>query len=135
MNALSNPIAGTQSLLDRSKSWLMTNPGLLELRRVLSAIVAKVSKGEIADDDDSRDTYDALTEHYVDSGGDLSDLPPFPEHPSSDGRESAPTPAGAAGLDYGNLYPEQVTTAPLSPEEKRSRLQALRSTLVRPGGF
>lgn len=49
-------------------------PELLDVKQALSAIVAKVSKGAIANDDDSRDTYDALTEHFVDGGGDLSDL-------------------------------------------------------------
>jgi hypothetical protein len=73
MNAQTNSIGSTQPLLERSKKWLMTNPGLLDVKKALSAIVAKVAKGDIADDDDSRDTYDALTEHYVDGGGDLSD--------------------------------------------------------------
>lgn len=76
MNAKASPIGGTQSLLVRSQKWLMSNPELLDVKQALSAIVAKVSKGAIANDDDSRDTYDALTEHFVDGGGDLSDLPP-----------------------------------------------------------
>lgn len=135
MNAKATPIGGNQSLLVRSQKWLMSNPELLDVKQALSAIVAKVSKGAIANDDDSRDTYDALTEHFVDGGGDLSDLPSFPEIPISDGLESKLATVGPAGLDYGNLYPDQVTVAPLSQEEKRSRLQELRSTLVRPGGF
>ncbi|QHF00652.1 hypothetical protein LCG56_28205 (plasmid) [Pseudomonas cannabina pv. alisalensis] len=135
MNAQTNSIGGTQPLLERSKKWLMSKPGLLDVKKALSAIVAKVAKGDIADDDDSRDTYDALTEHYVDGGGDLSALPSFPDISIGVGMGSAPTPVGTAGLDYGNLYPDQVMAAPLSQEEKRSRLQELRSTLARPRGF
>lgn len=135
MNAQPNPNGGTHSLLERSKKWLVSNPGLLDVKKALSAIVAKVSKGDIADGEDSRDTYDALTEHFVDGGGDLSELPTFPEVSINDDMGSAPTPTGPAGLDYGNLYPDQVAVAPLSQEEKRIRLQELRSSLVRPGGF
>lgn len=135
MNAQSKPVGGTQSLLERSKKWLKTTPGEVDVKRAITAIVAKVSKGEIADDDDSRDTYDALTEHFVDGGGDLSDLPSLPEIAIGEGSVSAMTSAGLAGLDYGNLYPDQVAVAPLTKDEKRIRLQELRSTLVRPGGF
>lgn len=135
MNAQPNLIGGTQSLFVRSKKWLVTNPGLLDVKKAVSAIVARVSKGDIADDDDSRDTYDALTEHFVDAGGDLSVLPSFPEVSISAGSACALTPVVPAGLDYGNLYPDQVTEAPLSQEEKRNRLQELRSSMTRPGGF
>ncbi|MCK1788645.1 hypothetical protein [Pseudomonas violetae] len=124
------------SLLQRSTAWLGKQPTLPAVRGALNAIVARAVRGELADDADCRDTCDALTEHYVDRGGDLSDLSMLPEPgiPQAFAGQTTGSIATAAP-DYGALYPDSPAAAPLSKEEKRTRLQALRAQITRPGGF
>lgn len=125
-----------QTLLERSEKWLEGAPTLPEIKRALSAIVARVASEELVDDVDTRDTCDALTEEYVNRGGDLSDLSTLPDLQTiSSASGERLTPVTPAGLDYGNLYPNDAPTTPLSSEEKRLRLETLRASITRPGGF
>lgn len=124
------------SLLQRSTAWLGKQPALPAVRGALNAIVARAASGELPDDADCRDTCDALTEYYVDRGGDLADLSTLPDPGIPQAFPGQTTGSiTTAGPDYGALYPDVPTAAPLSKEEKRTRLQALRAQITRPGGF
>lgn len=128
------PLAPT--MLDRSKKWLARNPSLSELKQAIRAIVSQIQKGDLANDEDTRDTYDALTEQYVDHGGDLTELSLLPDADELQSAGEIPVvPVSPAGLDYGSLYPADAPVVPLSKEEKRNRLEAIRASLTRPGGF
>ncbi|MBM5458904.1 hypothetical protein H8F21_15160 [Pseudomonas sp. P66] len=123
-------------MLDRSKQWLESQPDLPKVKNALFAIVSKVTNGELKDDHDSRDTCDALTEYYVDRGGDLADLAVLPDAPGgAEAVTSSPAAIGPAVFDCGSLYPDGEPAPQLSKEEKQRRLRIIRSSLVRPGGF
>lgn len=128
-----------QTMLERSKNWLAATPSQPEIKQALAAIVAKVTKGDLPNSDDCRETCDALTQHYVDIGGDLCDLPSLPDLGSAAAAPAVPinpTSVESSGLDYGSLYPADTpAVAPLSFEEKQMRFAQLRASIGRPGGF
>ncbi|WP_137188022.1 hypothetical protein [Pseudomonas asiatica] len=125
-----------QTLLGRSKKWLASEPTLQQIKAALSAMIAKVAKGELPDNADFRSTADELIQCYVDREGDLADLPQIPEAISQEQSSiTVPTPVAPAEFDCGSLHPDGEPAAPLSLEEKRRRLLIIKSSLVRPGGF
>lgn len=124
----------TASLLSRSQNWLMANPTLPEVKQALSAIIVKAQKGELQSNDDTRNTADALTEFYVDHGGDLIDLPSLDETIPAAATAQA-TPTRVAEPDYGSLYPDAPACKPLSRDQKQAVITGLKSIIRRPEGM
>lgn len=123
-----------EHLLTRSQNWLKSNPALDDVKRALGAIVHKVRTGEIVRTDDTGETADALTEYYVDHGGDLTTLPTLDEP----AKPPIATPVKAipdAEPDYGLLYPDVPAGKPLSREEKQAAISNLKTILRRPEGM
>jgi hypothetical protein len=123
----------TASLLSRSQNWLKANPPLPEVKRALSAIVVKAQKGELQSNDDTRNTADALTEYYVDHGGDLIELPSLDEATPAAATPASPT--RVAEPDYGSLYPDSPACQPLSRDQKQAVITGLKSIIRRPEGM
>lgn len=124
----------TASLLSRSQKWLEANPPLSEVKRVLSAISVQVRKGDLQNNDDTRNTADALTEYFVDHGGDLIDLPSLDETIPAAGTALA-SPTRVAEPDYGSLYPDAPACQPLSRDQKQAVITSLKSIIRRPEGM
>lgn len=108
-------------------AWLAGNHPLPQVHKALRAIVSQASKGEIALDVDCRDTFDALTEHYVDRGGNLTDLPALPDRARSS--EAGIDESNGDQFDCGSLYPDSEVVEPLSHEEKQKRIKDIRLIL------
>lgn len=115
------------SLLERSTAWLAGNHPLPQVHKALRAIISQATKGDIAIDADCCDTCDALTEHYVDRGGDLTDLPVLPGRPRP--TDVADHGSGGGPFDCGSLHPDSEAAEPLSDEEKQKRIKDLRLIL------
>jgi hypothetical protein len=124
----------TASLLSRSQNWLKANPTLPEVKQALSAIVLKARKGELQSNDDTRNTADALTEYYVDNGGDLIELPGLDEAAPA-ACDALASPTRVAEPDYGSLYPDAPPCKPLSRDQKQAVITGLKSIIRRPEGM
>lgn len=134
MTNAAQPAPRIECFLARSQNWLKSNPALEEVKRALSAIVHKVRTGEIVRTDDTGETADALTEYYVDHGGDLTTLPTLDE-PAKPPIATPVKAISGAELDYGLLYPDVPAGKPLSREEKQAAISNLKSILRRPEGM
>ncbi len=134
MNASAQKPQPIETFLARSQAWLKKNPALDEVKRALAAIVHQVKNSKIVCNDDTRKTADALTEFYVEQGGDLDDLPCL-DAPAITPDTKTATPISHAELDYGPLYPDMPAGKPLSLAEKQAVISSLRSIIGRPEGM
>ncbi|MGF6282017.1 hypothetical protein ABH908_000496 [Pseudomonas frederiksbergensis] len=134
MTATPQKLPTAETFLARSQAWLDKNPGLEEVKRVLGAIVLQVKNLKLVCNDDTRNTADALTEFYVENGGDLTDLPCLDDAAKKPTNATA-TPTSAMEPDYGSLYPDTPPAKPLSQAEKQAVLSNLRSIISRPEGM
>ncbi|MDF9779144.1 hypothetical protein [Pseudomonas baetica] len=134
MTATAQKLHTAETFLARSQAWLNKNPALDEVKRALVAIVLRVKNSKIVCNDDTRKTADALTEFYVENGGDLADLPCLDEAVITPAAAMA-TPTSAAEPDYGSLYPDTQPIQPLSHAEKQAVISSLRSIIGRPEGM
>ena len=134
MTATAKKPQTAETFFARSQAWLDTNPGLDEVKRALGAIVHQVKNLKLVCNDDTRKTADALTEFYVENGGDLTDLPCLDDAADNPAAAMA-IPTSAVEPDYGSLYPDTPPTKPLSQVEKKAVLSNLRAMIGRPEGM
>jgi len=121
-------------LLSRSQTWLRGNPTLDQVKGAFRGIVNQIRKGDLVRTKVVEHTADALTEYYVDRGGDLTTLPSLDEL----ALVAEATPVAhiqVAEPDYGSLYPDVPVGKPLSREEKQAAISNLKSMLRRPEGM
>ncbi len=126
------PTSSQNSLYARSTAWLQTNQPLPEVKRALGAIVSRVAKGTVCCDEDCRKACDALTQHYVDRGGDPDDLPMLAADVVARATRSQPQPL--IEPDYGSLHPDTPPGPTLSAEERSIRFKELKALLSPRGG-
>ncbi|MGE8065180.1 hypothetical protein [Pseudomonas sp. NPDC089569] len=134
MTATTQKPQPTETFLARSQAWLKKGPALDEVKRVLAAIVLQVKNSKLVCNDDTRQTAEALTEFYVEHGGDLDDLPCLDATVIKPEANMA-TPTSHAAPDYGSLYPDTPPAKPLSHAEKQAVISSLRMAISRPVGM